>query len=77
MFIFAGRTLGTLAALLCAGIVAFALGGCASPHGVAAGACPEARAQMCVSYGPRADDVRCGCDDPAALEAALERMGRH
>jgi hypothetical protein len=86
MFIFGGRTLGTLAALVCAGVIAYGLGGCASGP-VAAELvahiesspdvrCASGTTRSCVAYGPRREDASCGCDDDRAMEAALARLVR-
>jgi hypothetical protein len=86
MFIIGGRALGTLAGLICAGIVALALGGCASAPETSASAlaaragaakarqCSAGGARVCVVDAAGRVDARCGCEDLGNLQAAFDRL---
>lgn len=89
MFIFNGRTLGTLAALACAAIAAIALGGCATPRGQSAAGLIDgvdrevaqsrslSDTQVCMAYGPSLNDKRCGWEQFQKVEAALDSVMRY
>jgi hypothetical protein len=86
MFIFGGRGLGTLAGLVCAAVIAYGLGGCASAPATAElvasiersgdAQCASGTTRSCVVHGPRREDAKCGCDDDREMEAALARLLR-
>ncbi|HKZ73063.1 MAG TPA: hypothetical protein VJ011_03305 [Steroidobacteraceae bacterium] len=86
MFIFGGRTLGTLGGIACAIVLAIVLGGCATPRsedaaGVvdriqrgSADTLPVGGARVCMTYGPRLEDKRCGWDQVQKVQSALEQV---
>jgi hypothetical protein len=82
MFIFGGRTLGTLGGLACALALTLLLGACATPRGAAAdlaeraergGAQAPGGTRVCMTYGPSLDDRRCGFGQALKAESAVQQ----
>jgi hypothetical protein len=72
MFIIKGRGLGAVAGVVCAVVVTFLLGGCATPVARAGDDGPK----FCERYGPSGDDRRCGTNQVYKAEAMLNGMVR-